>query len=88
MTSKKVEAAYALDRIVMERIQHFEDIHFRTECYEYTDPETGDEFITVYDPQTDQCLTLWYSPSWYGNDFVEMVKAVIAEKVKGGNHAT
>lgn len=86
MKTTSITAEKALDLFVMEHINRFEQIHHRLHCLKQHDPETGDEYVTVYDPETDRCLTLWYSPSWYGMEALREAKAILRTKMEGGVH--
>ena len=81
LNTKKMNTIKALDKIVCERVQHFENVHTRCKSLIQIDEKTGDEFITVYDPITDQCLTVWSSPNWYGNDVLEVTRTVIRGEI-------
>ncbi|MFZ4569754.1 MAG: hypothetical protein ACOYM0_01335 [Bacteroidales bacterium] len=72
----------ALDLVVCNWIQHFENIHPFTNATHHIDEETGDEFITVFDPKFDNCIVVWLAPAWYGNDVLNLARSVLASKVK------
>lgn len=77
-----MEPRHALDKIVCSWIQKFENIHPFTDATHHYDEETGDEFITVFDSRTDSCLTVWITPSWYGNDVLNLARDIISSKIK------
>lgn len=82
MKQISVSPQAALDRIVLGMVQRFENIHFRTEATIHLDENTGDEFVTIHDPVTDCCLTVWLSPAWYGDDVLKLAKSVLESKIK------
>lgn len=86
MKTINITAEKALDLFVMEHINRFEQIHHRLQCNKQNDPETGDEYVTVYDPETDRCLTLWYSPTWHGSEVLRDALAILRSKAEGGAH--
>jgi len=71
----------ALDLIVCDWTQQFQNVHFRTEATHYRDKGTGDEFITVYGAVTDARITVWLSPHRFGNEVVEMARDVIKNAI-------
>jgi hypothetical protein len=77
-----VSSEIALDHIVMKLVQRFEDIHPRTQATMHMDEKTGDEFIMVHDPVMDQCLIVWFSPAWYGNNVLALAKNIISSNLK------
>lgn len=84
MKTTSITAEKALDLFVMEHINRFEQVHFRLRCLKQHDPETGDEWVTVYDPETDSCLTLWFSPAWYGSQALREARAILNDGMRGG----
>jgi len=89
MKVTKVETDAALDTLVLGWIQCLEDVHFRCISRMHYDETTGDEFLTVYDPVTDRCLTVCQSPSRFGNEVLELARGVLSSKLnpisrKGG----
>ena len=80
-----MEPRTAMDKVVCEWVQQFEDVHFRTEANYCKDQGTGDEFITVYDPVTDVCITVWRSPAWYGHDVLNLARSILAPQLKTGS---
>ena len=78
----KVTTIDALDRIVMQMVQQFENVHPRIQATCHVDEDCGDEFITLYDPLTDQCLTVWMSQAWYGNKVLGLAKEVMSSNLK------
>ena len=82
MKQTTMEPVDALDCIVNNWIQRFENVHFRVRATHHQDKDTGDEFITVYDPRTDACLTVFLTPSWYGNDVVKLARGILSSGIK------
>ena len=82
MNQTKMKPHLAMNMVVCKWVQQMEDVHFRTEATLHCDSETGDEFITIYDPLTDVCITVWRTPAWFGNDVLELVRTILAPKLK------
>jgi hypothetical protein len=74
-----------MDIVVCEWIQEMEDVHFRTQSVIHHDQASGDEFITIHDPVTDTCITVWRTPSWYGEDVLKLAKSILAPQLKTGS---
>ena len=72
----------AMDMVVCDWIQRMEDIHFRTEACLHHDEATGEEFITIHDPVTDACITVWRTPDWYGNDVLRLAQSILSPQLK------
>ncbi len=85
MIEKRLDTLKACDKIVCNWVQQFEDVNFRIQATLHVDMDCGDEFITLYDPQTDVCLTVWRTPAWYGNDVLKLARSIIAPQLKGLN---
>jgi hypothetical protein len=86
MKVKQLETDVALDILVTNWIQRMENIHPRCISKVLFDEKTGDEFMTVYDPASDECLTVWKSPSRFGNEVLEMARGILSsiDHTKGG----
>ena len=85
MKQTTMDPRTALDKIVCHWVQAFEDVNFRIEATHHFDKDSGDEFITVYDPLNDTCLTAWVSKAWYGNDVLNLANTVIRENLHPAN---
>lgn len=88
MNVYKIKTEKALDMLVCEWIQKFSNTHFRCISRLHHDAATGDEFLTVYDPETDRCITVWLSPTRFGNEVLELARKVLVlpeVNGKGGN---
>ena len=72
----------AADMVVCNWIQQMENVCFRTENLLHYDHDSGDEFITIYDPGTDVCITVWRSPARYGKDVLKLARAILDTKLK------
>ena len=84
MKQTPVDPQTAMDTIVCDWIQQMEDVHYRTDAMLHTYPESGDEFITIYDSVTDVCITVWRTPAWYGNDVLKLAQNFLAPQLKTG----
>ena len=72
----------ALDMVVCNWIQKFENIHPFTNATYHEDEETGDQFLTVVDPRTDSCIVIWLAPAWHGNDVLNLARSILSSKIK------
>ena len=85
MKQNKLEPDAELDHIVCNWVQQFNDVVFRVEATHHYDKVTEDEFITVYDPVTDACITVWLSPHWYGLDVLNLAHGILTPQLKSAN---
>lgn len=74
----------ALDHLVTDWIQKMEDVHHRCISTHLIDEKTEDEFIDIYDPQTDRCLTVWSSPARHGNDALKLAHSILKTDLING----
>jgi len=82
MIHTPMDSSEALDMAVCNWIQQFENINPFTHATYLDDEETGDEFVTVFDPRTDRCIIIWLAPAWNGNDVLNLARDIISSKIK------
>lgn len=82
MKQKRLAPRTAMDMAVCEWIQQMEDVHFRCKAVHHHDSDSGDEFITIHDPVSDMCLTIWRTPTWYGNDVLRLAQNILAPQLR------
>ncbi len=86
MKQSSLNPRTAMDMIVCGWIQQMEDVHFRTNATLHSYADSGDEFITIHDPVTDVCITVWRTPAWYGNDVLKLAQNILAPQLKPVNN--
>jgi hypothetical protein len=82
MKHTRLNPRTAMDMVVCGWIQQMEDVHFRTSATLHSDADSGDQFITIHDPVTDVCITVWRTPAWYGNDVLKLAQNILAPQLK------
>lgn len=88
MKFRHISSQEALNRFVELHIDRFMEFHARTTCTLHVDRHTGEEYLSIFDPETDQCLTLWYTPALFGSRSLKEAKVAIASILEGGVHGT
>jgi hypothetical protein len=81
MQVTNAETQGALDTLVTDWIQRFENTHFRCISKFHIDTDSYDQYLTVYDPVTDQCLIVWLSPAMFGNEILEKARSVLKSSI-------
>lgn len=85
MKAKRLTTRKALEIVVDDWIQRIEPIRKRciSTLHEAGD---GEQIITIYDTQDDMCLTVWISPSRFGNEVLEQARMALSlpDITKGG----